>query len=142
MFRDIMPMVGSSGVEHYVNNHYGTGWFVVFRGATCGIAASALWVSEGAIALEYAETKDRGKFTGIWLSLPELGQLVRSSIQLSLNVKGGQRGKVGYIRYLVPLVIYRDGRKVPDPTKNKAVMKEVHEWWALLIDKRFFFLFL
>jgi predicted MFS family arabinose efflux permease len=141
-----------------VNNRYGTEWFVLFGGATCGIAASALWASEGAIALGYADVHNRGKFTGIWLGLRELGQLIGSSIQLSLNYKSGQRGKVGYTTYLVlialqclglPLallvspphkVIHHDGRTVPDPTKNKAVMKEVRRWWDLLRDKRFFLL--
>ncbi|ORY08770.1 hypothetical protein BCR34DRAFT_589735 [Clohesyomyces aquaticus] len=37
-------------------------------------------------------------------------------------------------------VIHHDGREVPDPTKNKAVMKELGKWWALLKDKRFFLL--
>jgi predicted MFS family arabinose efflux permease len=141
-----------------VNNRYGTEWFVLFGGATCGVAASALWASEGAIALGYADVHNRGKFTGIWLGLRELGQLIGSSIQLSLNYKSGQRGKVGYTTYIVlialqclglPLallvspphkVYHRNGRKVPDPTKNKAIMKEVHRWWALLRDRRFFLL--
>ncbi|KAH7110061.1 major facilitator superfamily domain-containing protein [Dendryphion nanum] len=142
----------------YVNNRYGTEWFVLFGGATCGLAASALWASEGAIALGYADVKDRGKFTGIWLGLRELGQLIGSSIQLSLNSKDGARGKVGYNTYLVliglqclglPLallisppqkVIHRDGRVIPDPTKGKAVMKEFHKWLALLKKKEFLFL--
>jgi MFS family permease len=47
----------------YVNNRYGVEWFVLFGGATCGIAASALWASEGAIALGYGTVKDRGKFS-------------------------------------------------------------------------------
>ncbi|KAG6361043.1 hypothetical protein INS49_009262 [Diaporthe citri] len=142
----------------YVNNRYGTEWFVLFGGATCGVAASALWAAEGAIALGYANIHDRGKFTGIWLGLRELGQLIGSSIQLSLNVKNGQRGKVGYSTYLVlialqclglPLallvsppekVIHRDGRKAYDPTKNKAVVKEFHKWIALLKRKQFYLL--
>jgi hypothetical protein len=37
-------------------------------------------------------------------------------------------------------VIHSDGRKVADPTKNKAVMKEIRRWFALLKDKRFFLL--
>jgi MFS family permease len=45
----------------YVNNRYGTEWFVLFGGVTCGIAASALWASEGAIALGYGTVADRGK---------------------------------------------------------------------------------
>jgi hypothetical protein len=47
---------------------YGTEWFVLFGGATCGVAASALWAAEGAIALGYADIHDRGKFsTSIFL---------------------------------------------------------------------------
>ncbi|CRK22403.1 hypothetical protein HYQ45_012096 [Verticillium longisporum] len=139
----------------YVNNRYGTEWFVLFGGATCGIAASALWASEGAIALGYADVHDRGKFTGIWLGLRELGQLIGSSIQLSMNVKSGQRGRVGYTTYLVlialqclglPLallisppqkVIRPDGRRLPDPTKNKAIMGEFRKWWKLLRTRQF-----
>jgi MFS family permease len=142
----------------YVNNRYGTEWFVLFGGATCGLAASALWAAEGAIALGYADVHNRGKFTGIWLGLRELGQLIGSSIQLSLNVKSGQRGKVGYSTYLIlialqclglPLallissphkIIHPSGRIVADPTKNKAVMKEFHKWFALLKDPRFYLL--
>ena len=47
----------------YTNNRYGVEWFVLFGGATCGLAASALWASEGAIALGYAGVGDRGKFS-------------------------------------------------------------------------------
>jgi MFS family permease len=47
----------------YVNNRYGTEWFFLFGGATCGVAASALWASEGAIALGYGRVQDRGKFS-------------------------------------------------------------------------------
>ncbi|CZR56307.1 related to DUF895 domain membrane protein [Phialocephala subalpina] len=142
----------------YVNNRYGTEWFVLFGGVTCGIAASALWASEGAIALGYPTVKDRGKFTGIWLGLRELGQLIGSSIQLSLNVKKNQRGKVGYSTYLIliglqclglPLaflisppekVIRPDGTKIEDPTKNKKVLGEFRRAWALLKTKRVFLL--
>lgn len=53
----------------YVNNRYGVEWFVLFGGATCGIAASALWASEGAIALGYGAVHDRGKFSKSWSSL-------------------------------------------------------------------------
>ncbi|CZT01893.1 related to DUF895 domain membrane protein [Rhynchosporium graminicola] len=142
----------------YVNNRYGVEWFVLFGGVTCGIAASALWASEGAIALGYPTVKDRGKFTGIWLGLRELGQLIGSSIQLSLNVKKNQRGKVGYETYLVlialqcaglPLsflisppakVIRPDGTKLEGPTKNKAVLKEFRRAWALVKTRRIFLL--
>lgn len=51
----------------YVNNRYGVEWFVIFGGATCGIAAAALWTSEAAIALGYGRIEERGKFS---MSLP------------------------------------------------------------------------
>ncbi|KAL3419907.1 hypothetical protein PVAG01_08406 [Phlyctema vagabunda] len=142
----------------YVNNRYGTEWFVLLGGVTCGIAASALWASEGAIALGYPQVKDRGKFTGIWLGLRELGQLIGSSIQLSLNVNSNQRGRVGYSTYLIliglqcaglPLslllsppekVIRPDGTKIGDPTKNKLVLKEFRKLWALLQTSRVYLL--
>jgi hypothetical protein len=57
----------------YVNNRYGTEWFVLFGGATCGIAASALWASEGAIALGYGRVQDRGKFSE-WLRMSSAGK--------------------------------------------------------------------
>lgn len=47
----------------YVNNRYGVEWFVIFGGATCGIAAAALWSSEAAIALGYAGVGERGRFS-------------------------------------------------------------------------------
>jgi MFS family permease len=59
----------------YVNNRYGVEWFVILGGATCGIAASALWASEGAIALGYADVGDRGKFSKILRSQFLLGSL-------------------------------------------------------------------
>ena len=60
-------MIGTLGYAPYsaalyVNNRYGTEWFVLVGGALCGVAASALWASEGAIALGYGDVKDRGKF--------------------------------------------------------------------------------
>ncbi|KAG5805400.1 hypothetical protein H9Q74_009877 [Fusarium xylarioides] len=142
----------------YTNNRYGVEWFVLFGGATCGIAASALWASEGAIALGYGDVKDRGKFTGIWLGLRELGQLIGSSIQLSLNVESGRRGRVGYTTYLVlialqclglPLallisppnkVIRPDGSKLPHTQTNKSIKEQCRRWVALIKRKQFFLL--
>ncbi|KAF5656449.1 DUF895 domain-containing protein [Fusarium heterosporum] len=142
----------------YTNNRYGTEWFVLLGGATCGIAASALWASEGAIALGYGDVKDRGKFTGIWLGLRELGQLIGSSIQLSLNVGSGKKGRVGYSTYLVlialqclglPLaflisspekVIRPDGSKLPRPKANTSIKEQFRRWGALIRRKQFFLL--
>ncbi|KAL2190299.1 MFS general substrate transporter [Thermothelomyces heterothallicus CBS 203.75] len=142
----------------YVNNRYGTEWFVLFGGVTCGIAASALWASEGAIALGYGKVEDRGKFTGIWLGLRELGQLIGASIQLSMNVRSSSRGKVGYTTYLVlialqclglPLallasspekVIHSDGTRGRVVAKNTTIKEEVRKTWNLLKRKQMFLL--
>lgn len=93
------------------------------------------------------------KTAGIWLGLRELGQLIGSSIQLSLNVKDGERGKVRYSTYLVlialqclglPLallishpskVIRSDGSSIPDPTRQKAVLGEFRKLWAQVRKK-------
>ncbi|KAJ4287848.1 hypothetical protein N0V88_007559 [Collariella sp. IMI 366227] len=143
----------------YVNNRYGTEWFVLFGGVTCGIAASALWAAEGAIALGYGGVKDRGKFAGIWLGLRELGQLIGSSIQLSMNVKSSGRGKVGYTTYLVlislqclglPLaflisppekVIQSDGNRRTKPEGKKTTIKEeFKKAWGLMKRRQMFLL--
>lgn len=47
----------------YVNNRYGVEWFVILGGATCGVAAAALWSAEAAIALGYGKIEERGKFS-------------------------------------------------------------------------------
>ncbi|KAL4922139.1 hypothetical protein BDW62DRAFT_217948 [Aspergillus aurantiobrunneus] len=115
----------------YVNNRYGTERSVLFGGVTCGIAASALWSSEGAIALGYG--------AGIWLGLSELGQLIGSSIQLSLNVQDGERGKVGYSTYLVLIALQCLGLPlaflISHPSKEKAVLGEFHKLWVQVKKK-------
>lgn len=73
----------------------------MFGATLCGILASALWASEGAIAVGYPLVHERGKYTGILLGLRQLGQIIGASIQLSLNVGNDQRGSVGYETYLV-----------------------------------------
>ncbi|KAL6354956.1 hypothetical protein LRP88_12314 [Fusarium phalaenopsidis] len=96
--------------------------------------------------------------TGIWLGLRELGQLIGSSIQLSLNVKSGKRGRVGYTTYLVlialqclglPLaflisppekVIRSDGSRLPHTKTKKSVKDQAKKWAALLRRKQFYLL--
>jgi hypothetical protein len=67
-------MVGTLGylpysVSLYLNNRYGIEWFVIVGAVTCEISASALWASEGAIALGYPQVKDRGKFSKLSVRL-------------------------------------------------------------------------
>lgn len=95
---------------------------------------------------------------GIWLGLRELGQLIGSSIQLSLNAKAGNRGRVGYTTYLVlialqclglPLallisppnkVIRPDGTRLPHTSTNKSVKEQFKKWFALVKRKQFYLL--
>jgi hypothetical protein len=75
-----------------------------------------------------------------------------------MNVKDGERGKVGYTTYLVligiqcaglPLslliskpekVIRPDGTKLRPKAKSTGVKNEIKKWWALLQTKQFFLL--
>lgn len=96
---------------------------------------------------------------GIWLGLRELGQLIGASIQLSLNVKTQNRGKVGYTTYLIlialqclglPLallisrpekVIRPDGTKLAVPAKTKVAVKdEFRKIWALFKRREMYLL--
>ena len=75
-----------------------------------------------------------------------------------MNVNNSATGKVSYTTYLVliglqclglPLallvssphkIIRRDGKKIEDPTKNKAAMGEFRKLWALLKRKEMYLL--
>lgn len=45
----------------YCNNRYGNEWFLLLGAALCGVGASLLWASEGAIAVGYPEEEKRGR---------------------------------------------------------------------------------
>ena len=96
---------------------------------------------------------------GIWLGLRELGQLIGASIQLSLNVKTQNRGKVSYTTYLIlialqclglPLallisrpekVIRPDGSKLAVPAKKDvSVKEEFRKIWALFKRREMYLL--
>lgn len=95
---------------------------------------------------------------GIWLGLRELGQLIGSSISLSMNIQSNGRGKVGYTTYLVlialqclglPLaflisppekVIHSDGRRVQVTTKHTTIKEECRKAWNLMKRKQMFLL--
>lgn len=65
----------------YVNNRYGTEWFVLSGAVTCGLSASCLWASEAAIVLGYPEHRKRGRYTALWLAIRNVGQLVLIALQ-------------------------------------------------------------
>ncbi|KAL4864066.1 hypothetical protein BDV12DRAFT_205960 [Aspergillus spectabilis] len=134
----------------YCNSRYGTQWFIFLGAATCGISASALFASEGAIAVGYPLVKERGLASGVWLGLRQFGQLIGAAVQLSLNHDNAQRGAVGYGTYLalisiqcagLPLAflvspphkaIRTDGTLVGNVTEKRAVRTEFTRLWQLL----------
>jgi len=85
----------------YTNNRFGTQWFVLFGAALCGISAGVFWMAEAAIALAYPEPHNQGRFLGFWLSFRVGGQVLGGAINLGLNAKNNEAGKVSYTVYLV-----------------------------------------
>ncbi|KAF2234421.1 hypothetical protein EV356DRAFT_545386 [Viridothelium virens] len=83
----------------YTNNRFGTEWLVLFGAALCGISAGIFWMAEAAIALSYPEPYNQGRFLGFWLSFRVGGQVLGGSINLGLNAKNNQAGKVSYHVY-------------------------------------------
>lgn len=85
----------------YTNNRFGTEWLVLVGAALCGLSAGIFWMAEAAIALAYPEEHNKGRFLGFWLSFRVGGQLVGGAINLGLNSKDNQKGKVSYTVYLI-----------------------------------------
>lgn len=83
----------------YTNNRYGTEWLVLFGAALCGISAGVFWMAEAAIALSYPEPYNQGRFLGFWLSFRVGGQVVGGAINLGVNAKNSNAGKVSYHVY-------------------------------------------
>ncbi|KAL3441965.1 major facilitator superfamily domain-containing protein [Aspergillus insuetus] len=134
----------------YCNSKYGTQWFIFLGAATCGISASALFASEGAIAVGYPLVRERGLASGIWLGLRQFGQLIGAAVQLSVNRNNGHKGAVGYNTYLtligiqcagLPLAflvspphkaIRSDGSLVSNRQEQRPVFIEFKRLWELL----------
>ncbi|TFK90943.1 MFS general substrate transporter [Polyporus arcularius HHB13444] len=89
----------------YTNNRFGTEWFVLVGAALCGLSAGLFWMSEAAIALAYPEPQNQGKFLGLWLSFRVGGQLIGGAVNLGLNSKNGEAGKVSYTVYIVFIIL-------------------------------------
>ncbi|KAI9659456.1 MAG: hypothetical protein M1821_001714 [Bathelium mastoideum] len=83
----------------YVNNRFGTIWFVYFGAVACGISAGFFWSVEGAIATGYPEQHKRGRYLATWFTFRDAGSLVGGAVSLALNHKSGREGKVGYSTY-------------------------------------------
>lgn len=83
----------------YVNNRYGTIWFVYFGAVACGISAGFFWSVEGAIATSYPEQHKRGRYIATWFTFRNFGNIIGGAIALSINHKTNHKGKVGYQTY-------------------------------------------
>lgn len=136
------------------NNRFGTTWFVLFGAALCGISAGVFWMAEAAIAIAYPEPWNKGKALGYWLTFRLSGQILGGAINLGINSKRNEAGKVSYVVYLVFIALQsagpfvalllnrpskvqrKDGRKV-----ELAILKdpwfEIKETGRLFFSKKF-----
>jgi hypothetical protein len=84
----------------YVNNRYGTTWFVYVGAVACGISAGFFWSVEGAISTGYPEQRKRGRYLATWFTFRNFGNIIGGAISLVINHKANHKGKVGYETYL------------------------------------------
>jgi MFS family permease len=84
----------------YCNSTFGTQWFLILGGVTCGFSAAALWTAEAAMAIAYPEHNNRGTYIAIWMAIGMTGSVIGSSIQLALNVGNANQGSVSGSTYL------------------------------------------
>lgn len=80
----------------YTHNRYGMDWLVLLGAALCGLSAGIFWMAEAAIALAYPEPYNQGRFLGFWLSFRVAGQILGGAVNLGINAKNSQAGKVSY----------------------------------------------
>ncbi|KAK2777556.1 hypothetical protein FQN53_002214 [Emmonsiellopsis sp. PD_33] len=89
----------------YVNNRFGSTWFVYVGSVACGISAGFFWSVEGAISTGYPESHKRGRYIATWFTFRNGGNLIGGAISLGINHKINQRGQVGYQTYLAFIAI-------------------------------------
>ncbi|KAE9366421.1 hypothetical protein N431DRAFT_549285 [Stipitochalara longipes BDJ] len=73
----------------YVNNRYGSTWFVYVGAVACG-----------AIATSYPEEYKRGRYIATWLTFRNFGNIIGGAVSLGINHKTSHLGKVGDQTYL------------------------------------------
>ncbi|KAI1098636.1 MFS general substrate transporter [Jackrogersella minutella] len=136
----------------YVNNRFGTTWFVYFGAVACGISAGFFWGVEGAIATGYPEAHKRGRYIATWFTFRNFGNVIGGAISLGLNHSTKERGQVGYQTYLGFIAIQclgclfalllsnpekvqrDDGTRIEAP-RGIAWRTELREMWTLLRSK-------
>ncbi|KAF5383982.1 hypothetical protein D9757_006953 [Collybiopsis confluens] len=134
----------------YTNNRFGTEWLVLFGAALCGISAGVFWAAEAAIAIAYPEPWNRGKALGYWLTFRLSGQILGGAINLGINAKANQAGKVSYVVYLIFIAIQATGPFIAlllDRPENvqrqdgKKISMEIHDrpWAEMKATAKAFF---
>ncbi|KIK71470.1 hypothetical protein GYMLUDRAFT_235795 [Collybiopsis luxurians FD-317 M1] len=93
----------------YANNRFGNDWLVLLGAALCGISAGVFWAAEAAIAIAYPEPWNQGKALGYWLTYRLSGQILGGAINLGLNAKASEAGKVSFTVYLIFIAIQASG---------------------------------
>ncbi|KAL1634121.1 hypothetical protein SLS56_002424 [Neofusicoccum ribis] len=89
----------------YVNNRFGSTWFVYVGAVACGISAGFFWSVEGAIATGYPEQHKRGRYIATWFTFRNFGNIIGGAVSLGINHNINQRGQVGYATYIGFIVI-------------------------------------
>lgn len=84
----------------YVNNRYGSTWFVYLGAVACGITAGFFWSVEGAIATSYPEHYKRGRYIATWLTFRNFGNIIGGAVSLGINHNVNHVGQVGGQTYL------------------------------------------
>jgi MFS family permease len=70
----------------YISGIYsGYNWLFILAGATLGIGASFVWVSQGALMLAYAPEGSTGKYISTFWTIFNMGGLLGGIIQFALN---------------------------------------------------------
>ncbi|BEI88960.1 uncharacterized protein CcaverHIS019_0203220 [Cutaneotrichosporon cavernicola] len=135
----------------YVNNRFGSQWFVYFGAVACGISAGFFWSIEGAVACGYPEEHKRGRYIATWFTFRNVGNMVGGVINLALNYKANRAGAVGYQTYLAFIglqclglffglllsnpekVVRDDGTHIEAPRVDWRT--EAHEMWRLATSR-------
>jgi len=84
----------------YINNRFGSTWFVLLGSVAGGISVGFFWSVEGAISKGYPEQHKRGSYLATWFTFGNFGNIIGGAISLALNHKTIHRGKVGYQIYI------------------------------------------
>ncbi|KAF2494624.1 hypothetical protein BU16DRAFT_462482, partial [Lophium mytilinum] len=71
--------------------------------------AGVFWMAEAAIAIAYPEPWNKGKALGYWLTYRLSGQILGGAINLGINAKNNQAGKVSYTVFLIFIALQATG---------------------------------